>query len=250
MSSILKVQDLNFKYHTIDVLQNVSFEVNLGDYIGLVGHNGSGKTTLIKVVLGLLKPYSGILTLFGQRLTDFRSWHKVGYMPQNLSLFNPAFPATVEEIVSLGLLAEKKFPKRITKIDKKAVYEVLDRLSITALKDRLIGNLSGGQQQRVFLARALIAKPNLLILDEPSNALDAASREQFFSILTELNKEHETAIILITHDVGQVGKYASKLLYLDRKVIFYGGFSNFCRSDKMTQQFGLDTQHIICHQHD
>ena len=250
MTSVLSVSELGFRYNTVNVLQDVSFEIEAGDYVGLVGHNGSGKTTLIKVILGLLKPYTGSISIFGEPQENFTAWQKIGYMPQSLSLFNPIFPATVEEVVSLGLLSEKRFPKRITDKDKKTVHEALDRLKILNLKDRLIGNLSGGQQQRVFLARALITKPELLILDEPSNALDNTSREMFFSILDELNKEHKTAIILITHDVGQVGKYANKLLYLNGNVVFYGKFADFCKSKKMSQQFGVDTQHIICHQHE
>lgn len=249
MKTILSVSALGFRYNTVDVLENISFEVRAGDYIGLVGHNGSGKTTLIKVILGLLKPYTGNVSLFDQSLENFHSWNRIGYMPQNLSFFNPIFPASVEEVISLGLLSEKRFPRRITNADKKTVQEALERLKITNLKDRLIENLSGGQQQRVFLARALITKPDLLILDEPSNALDTSSREQFFSILGQLNKKNKTAIILITHDVGQVGLYADKLLYLDRKIVFFGNFADFCKSDKMSRQFGLDSQHIICHQH-
>ena len=102
---------------------------------------------------------------------------------------------------------------------------------------------------KVFLARALITKPELLILDEPSNALDSTSREQFYSILDELNKKNKTSIILITHDIGQIGKYANKLMYLEQSILFYGSFLDFCNSDKMSKLFGPDSQHIICHQH-
>ena len=171
-------------------------------------------------------------------------------MPQNISLLNPVFPATVEEVISLGLLSAKKFPKIISNKDKKIIDEALDYLKIADLKKQLIGNLSGGQQQKIFLARALITKPELLILDEPSNALDSTSREQFYSILDELNKKNKTSIILITHDIGQVGRYASKLMYLEQSILFYGSFLDFCNSDKMSKLFGTGSQHIICHQHD
>jgi zinc transport system ATP-binding protein len=248
MNTILRVSNLNFRYDTVNVITDISFEVQAGDYIGLVGHNGSGKTTLIKVILGLLKPNSGDVFLFEKSIQKFQDWNKVGYMPQNLSLFNPIFPATVEEVVSLGLLSVKRFPKKINRGDIKIVESSLEKLNIVNLRKKLISSLSGGQQQRVFLARALITKPELLILDEPSNALDAASRNQFFSILSEFNR-NGTAIILITHDVAQVGEIANKLLYLDKNIIFFGSFGDFCKSEKMSQQFGLDSQHIICHQH-
>lgn len=250
MDSVVKVLGLSFRYDSIDILKDISFDLEVGDYIGLAGYNGSGKSTLIKVILGLLNPYKGIIQLFGQPVEKFNLWNKIGYMPQNISLLNPIFPATVKEVVSLSLLSGKKFPKIITAADKKIINEALDYLKIIDLEDKLIGNLSGGQQQKVFLARALVTKPALLVLDEPGNALDSTSREQFFSVLQELNKEHKTSIIFITHDIGQVGKYANKLLYLEQKIIFYGSFADFCKSDKMTEQFGADTQHIICHQHD
>lgn len=251
INSVLSVSNLKFSYtSSVNVLNNISFDVKKGDYIGLVGHNGSGKTTLVKVILGLLKPSSGSVNLFGKSIDKFHSWEKIGYMPQNTSFFNPIFPATVEEVVSLGLLSTKKFPKKISHKDKIIVDESLDRLKINHLKDKLIGDLSGGQQQRVFLARALITKPEILILDEPSNALDSATREQFFSVIQELNQSHKTTIILITHDVGHIGRYANKLLYIDQKIIFYGSFSDFCQSTDMGQKFGSDSQHVICHQHE
>ncbi|MCL4378143.1 MAG: metal ABC transporter ATP-binding protein [Actinobacteria bacterium] len=250
MKSIISVSGIGFRYDTFDVLKDVSFDLETGDYIGVVGYNGSGKTTLIKVILGLLKPYTGSILIMGIPPEKFNLWDKIGYMPQNTSLLNPVFPARVEEVVSLGLLSKKRFPKIITDKDKRAIDEVLHRLNINELKNQLIGNLSGGQQQKVFLARALVTKPELLILDEPSNALDPATREQFFSILEELNKNYGTAIIFITHDIGQIGKYANKMLYIEHTVIFYGSFENFCKSDEMSRQFGVNTQHIICHQHD
>jgi ABC-type Mn/Zn transport systems, ATPase component len=250
MKSVISVSGIRFRYSTVDVLKDVSFDLEVGDYVGLAGYNGSGKTTLIKVILGLLKPYTGNISIMGLPLEKFNLWDKIGYMPQNTSLLNPGFPARVEEIVSLGLLSQKRFPKIITDKDRRAVAEVLHRLNIEELKNLLIGNLSGGQQQKVFLARALVTKPELLILDEPGNALDPSTREQFFSILEELNKKHGTAIIFITHDIGQIGKYANKIMYLEHTVVFYGSFEKFCKSEEMSRQFGVSTQHIICHQHD
>jgi len=123
-------------------------------------------------------------------------------------------------------------------------------MGISDLKDKLIGELSGGQQQRVFLARSLVSNPELLILDEPSTALDPSSRESFLELLKKLNREIGITVLLITHDTSQIGKYADKLLYLDKKVIFFGGFADFCRSEEMGEYFGRFSQHLICHQHD
>jgi zinc transport system ATP-binding protein len=114
----------------------------------------------------------------------------------------------------------------------------------------MIGDLSGGQQQRVFIARALVNKPELLFLDEPTTALDPETRENFFEVLSDLNRNHKVTVVLVTHDIGTIGKYASKLLYIDRGVIFYGSFDEFCLSGDMTRFFGASSQHLICHRHE
>jgi zinc transport system ATP-binding protein len=114
----------------------------------------------------------------------------------------------------------------------------------------LIGELSGGQLQRVLVARAIVNEPDLLILDEPTTALDPETREIFFNTLQKLNKSKNTTIILVTHDMGSIGKYASKLLYLDKSIIFYGSFENFCSSRDMGSYFGEFAQHLICHRHE
>ena len=123
-------------------------------------------------------------------------------------------------------------------------------LGIAHLSSRLIGELSYGEQQRTMLARALAGKPDLLILDEPTSALDPETRENFYSLSRKLNQNQGTTIILITHDTGVIGKYASQMIYLDKKIIFSGTFEDFCTSPEMTGFFGSETQHIICHQHD
>jgi zinc transport system ATP-binding protein len=247
--NIISVEHLSFRYNSQEVLSDISFSVHKGDYIGLVGPNGSGKTTLIKIILGLSKPGKGRIFLLGINSGEFRDWYKVGYLPQKLADFNPYFPATVKEIVSLGIFSRKKFPKRITKSDEKDIDEAMRLMEVQDIKDQLIGELSGGQQQRVLVARAIVNKPELLILDEPTTALDPEAREVFFHTLNELNMNKKVTIILVTHDIANIGKYASKLLYLDKKLIFYGSFEEFCFSENMTDYFGEFTQHLICHRH-
>ena len=126
---------------------------------------------------------------------------------------------------------------------------MLELLEISGIRNRLIGDLSGGQQQRVLIARALVNEPELLILDEPASALDPETRDNFFALLQDLNEKRGVTIIMVTHDIGGIGEYASKLLYLDKKIIFFGGFDEFCRSENMAQFFGSASQHIICHEH-
>ncbi len=241
---------LYLQYNATEILTDISFQVAAGDYVGIVGPNGSGKTTLIKLALGFLKPARGKINLFGQPPVDFTDWQRVGYLPQKANYFNPHFPATVREIVALGLLSKKQFPKRTGKGDEKTIDNALSLMDIANIKKKLIGELSGGQQQRVLIARAMVSEPDLLILDEPTTALDPEGREKFYNTLKELNDKKKLTIIMITHDMGTIGKYASKLLYIDKKVIFFGGFDTFCASREMSDYFGEYSQHIICHKHD
>ncbi|HSB51335.1 MAG TPA: metal ABC transporter ATP-binding protein [Dissulfurispiraceae bacterium] len=248
--AVVSTEDLSFRYNGVEVLTGVTFGMVQGDYVGLVGPNGSGKTTLIRILLGLMRPGAGRVFLFGHHPLGFREWERVGYVPQKLSSSNPWFPATVKEIVATGLLSRKLFPKRLRGEDSGAIDEALDAMDIRDLSGKRISELSGGQHQRVLVARALVSRPNLLILDEPTTALDPEARERFFGLLGKLNREEDVSILFITHDLGTIGNYATKLLYLDKRVVFYGSFDEFCRSASMTQYFGEFSQHLICHRHD
>ncbi len=250
MIKVLEIKNLSFAYGTSEILSGVSFQVDKGNYIALAGPNGAGKTTLIKTILGLIGKPHGAVKIFGNDFENFTDWKKIGYLPQRVNAFNPLFPATVKEVVGLGLLSKKSYPKKFTKKDEEKIKEMLSLMAISNLQDTPVAELSGGQQQRVFLARALASDPELLILDEPSTALDPQTRQHFFELVEKLNKEKGVTIILITHDTSQVGNYANKLLYLDRKVIFYGPFGEFCQSQNMEKYFGHFSQHLICHQHD
>ena len=238
--SLIRVDDLTFRYNGLDVISNITFAVEKGIYLGIVGPNGSGKSTLIKNILGILQPEQGRVELFGNPLSVFRQWRKIGYLPQRLSALNAHFPGTVEEIVQMGL------PKK----DAVTLRRTLEMMAIGHLASRLIGELSYGEQQRAMLARALMRRPELLIFDEPTTALDPETREIFYSLTQEMNRKDGTTVILVTHDIGAIGQYAQNLLYLDKKVIFSGTFKDFCSSQVMTGFFGPTSQHIICHQHD
>jgi zinc transport system ATP-binding protein len=237
---IIRVDDLTFRYNGTDVINNITFEVEKGIYLAIVGPNGSGKSTLIKNILGILKPVQGQVELFGNPLAIFRQWQKIGYLPQRLSGLNVHFPGTVEEIVQMGL------PKK----DAANLKLTLEMMGIGHLSSRLIGELSYGEQQRAMLARALIRRPELLIFDEPTTALDPETRGMFYSLTQKMSRTEGTTVILVTHDSGVIGQYAQNLLYLDKKVIFSGTFKDFCSSRDMTGFFGPTSQHIICHQHD
>lgn len=242
----LSVSGLAFSYNGREALSDISFDVGPGDYVGLVGPNGSGKSTLVKNILGILKPSRGTALIAGEDPKTAAMRGRVGYLPQKIENFNPHFPASVSEIVSMGLLSMK--------MDRRAeadmVEDALRTMDILDMRDARVGDLSGGQLQRVLLARALVGRPGLLLLDEPTTALDPETRERFYGTIHTLNRERGITVVLVTHDVGTIGKYASKLLYVDRKLVFFGGFNEFCESGDMKKYFGEFSQHVICHLHD
>lgn len=247
---MIEVENLTVNYGQSEAVKDVTFSIKAGDFVGLTGPNGAGKTTLIKALLGLLPMARGRIFLLGKLQSSFFDWQKIGYLPQKLSSQNLLLPASVEEVVLLGILASKKMPRIITRSDKKKAEKTLGELNIANLKNKRFSELSGGQQQRVLLARALVAEPEILIFDEPSTALDPEARESFFALIQKLNKEKGITVILITHDTGCIGRYANKLIYLDTKLVYFGDFGEFCKSPKMGRYFGNHEQHIICHQHD
>lgn len=246
---IISVENLSVKMHNSVVLSDISFEVTSGEYIGIVGPNGSGKSTLIRCLLRLNDIDGGSIEIMGKSLTEFSEWHRIGYLPQATVVANKSFPASVGEIVATGLLGCKSFPRRFKKPDRDRVLEMLETLDIADLYQEQIGKLSGGQSQRVFLARAMVSDPDILILDEPTAALDPVTRAQFYETIAALNRDRKKTILLITHDSSTIGNYAAKLLYLDRRLIFFGNFKEFCQSQDMSHYFGDFAQHLICHQH-
>jgi zinc transport system ATP-binding protein len=244
---VLEVRDVTFGYNNWPVIEGITFTLMQGDYLWVIGPNGSGKTTLVKVILGILTPKSGTVRLFGRDLKAFDQWNRIAYVPQKIAFFDPYFPASVTEICEMGLLAEKRQPKRFVRADRKRVDEALDRVGIHGIRDRRIGELSGGQLQRVLLAKALIAHPDVLFLDEPTAAVEPSVREDFFAIVDDL-KTRGTTIILINHDIAGMNIHNNKILYINRRQVFFGEGGQFCLADDMSDYFGA-YQHVICHQH-
>lgn len=247
MSFAVEVKNVSFKYTRTLVLENASFSVEKGDYVGVIGPNGGGKTTLLKLILGLEKG-TGEIRLFGTPAAKFKEWRKIGYLAQKSPVSQSRFPISVEEVVLMGLCYDARH-KEATEHNMQEVYRALEQTHTRDLSERIFSNLSVGQQQRVLLSRALVSRPELLILDEPSAALDAGSREMFFALLGELNAKHGVTILLITHDTGEVGKYISKFLYIDKEVVFFGDKEQFCRSEKVAEKLGSFAQHTIDHLH-
>ncbi|HWN03550.1 MAG TPA: metal ABC transporter ATP-binding protein, partial [Candidatus Dormibacteraeota bacterium] len=170
MRSFVELEDVDFTYGAVLVLEHINLTVEPGDFLGIIGPNGSGKTTLLRIMLGLLPPTRGSVRLFGHPPASFRQWGRLGYVPQKATL-DPSLPVTVHEVVATGLLPSLGLFGRIGAAERKRIAEVLGQVGMEAHALERIGALSTGQQQRVLIARALVSKPELLILDEPTGGV-------------------------------------------------------------------------------
>lgn len=245
--SLISVKNVTFAYDAIKVLDDVNFEVNKGDYLGLIGPNGSAKSTLLKIILGILKPSKGTVNLFSTPIKDFKAWQKIGYVAQNANAVNKSFPATINEIVEAGLYSKIGMFKRATKKDAERIEWALAVVGITELKNRLIGNLSGGQQQKAFIARALVSEPEIIFLDEPTVGIDAQSQVQFYDLLGKLNKDFNVTIVMVSHDIGIVSEKVSKIACMaNGKVYLHDACCAVPAAQFIENTYG-DRMHLLNH---
>ncbi|GAB4268855.1 MAG TPA: manganese ABC transporter ATP-binding protein [Opitutae bacterium] len=214
----LEVHDLTVCYHKKPVLYGLDLCVPRGKLIGIVGPNGAGKSTFIKTVMGLIKPSSGWVKIFGK--PQQKSLGRVGYVPQRESV-DWDFPVSVYDVVMMGRYGHLGLGRRPTKDDHTLVSWCLDRVKLTAFRDRQISNLSGGQQQRVFLARALAQESDLYFMDEPFSGVDAATEAAIFELLQELRARGKTMLV-VHHDLPTAKEYFDHLLLLNMRAVAFG----------------------------
>jgi zinc transport system ATP-binding protein len=196
-NKIIEINNLNFE----NILKDISLEIYEGDFVAIIGSNGGGKSTLIKLLLGILEKSSGTISLFGKPKSEMSSNNQIGYVPQNGTNMDNIFPATVYEIIKTAFAYKNTLFRKISKEEFQYIDYLIDLFDISKLKYNLIAELSGGQKQRVMIVRALANKPKLLILDEPDIALDKKTQEQFINTLKQINKNENTTIIYITHNL-------------------------------------------------
>jgi len=242
--NVIEMKGVCFGFGSAEVLSGITFSVDKGDFLGLIGPNGSGKTTLLKLILGLYPLKCGSIRLFGTDLSTFHEWSRIGYVPQKATNIDSIFPATVKEVVAMGLLSKKKFPKVINREDDEMIMKTLKTVGMDKLSNKRIGELSGGQQQRVFIARALISDPDILFLDEPTTGVDQKMQDSFYQLLGELNARGIT-IVLVSHDIGKITRYVTKIASLNRVLEFYGNHKDFCVYDPAHCHDEPD-QHRLC----
>ena len=218
MNKLIDIKHVTASYGTKTVLRDISLNIWENDFLGIIGPNGGGKTTLLKVILGLLSPVSGNIRFFkGEKEV---SSLKIGYLPQ-MNNIDKKFPISVREVIASGLAAEKPRFKSYTPSQQQRVEEVLHQMGLEELSKRAIGELSGGQLQRVLLGRSIVAKPEVLILDEPNSYVDKRFESRFYQLLEEINKE--SAIILVSHDIGTILSMVKNIACVNESLHYHPG---------------------------
>jgi zinc transport system ATP-binding protein len=211
MQNIIEVKNLSFGYDAREILSGIDFTLAQGDFAGIIGPNGSGKSTFLKLLLGLLRPTGGSISLFGVPSHKFRDWPKIGYLAQK-NQFHTGFPASVYEVVASSLYSQTGVMHTLSRQQKERVRSALSIVGLLSMERSPISHLSGGQQQRMHLARVLVNNPEILLLDEPSSGMDTASENAMYELLHTLNKEKNISIVMVTHDITAVTAHAGRML--------------------------------------
>ncbi|MDZ7723210.1 MAG: metal ABC transporter ATP-binding protein [candidate division KSB1 bacterium] len=237
---VIETKHLYVAYQDKLVLEDVTFAVNRSEFLGILGPNGSGKSTLLKAILGLIQPLSGEAFVFGKTSTRLnKERRRIGYVPQSVDI-NLQFPIDVWDTVMLGRSRLIGPGKRPGDPDKRAVRQALEQVELDELANQPIGHLSGGQRQRALIARALAVEPDLLILDEPTAALDINSTESFYEWLYKMQKQMKLTLLIVSHDVGVVSQYVDAVACLNRKLVTHGIPNQVLGKDTLEEMYGCE----------
>ena len=214
MKNIIKLEQVSFAYNRFLALQDVNLEVAERDFIGVIGPNGGGKTTLLRLLLGLLKPLRGTVSVLGRPPEKVR--HAFGYVPQ-ISEMDIRFPLTVRDVVAMGTVTDRSLFPWLSKENIDLVVEAMKAVDIDKLADRTVGELSSGQRQRCLIARAIVSHPQILLLDEPTASVDSTIEYDIYNLLRSFNKT--MTILLVSHDLGFITSYVNKVVCINRKLV-------------------------------
>ncbi len=245
----LSVENLCVKANNIHLIENITFSIEEGSIVAIIGPNGAGKTTLVKAILGLI-PSIGTVSVFGIPFTGKNFHIKIGYVPQRLE-FDRTFPLTVSELLSFTIPPMLSFPF-IKRMRKKAYIDnLLEIVGALDLAERIIGSLSGGELQRVMIAKAIVNEPKILFLDEPASGVDIEGQERFHDLIMRLNKERGLTVILISHDLNIVYRFADNVLCMNRRLICSGRPKETLTDEVIKSVYGEMMGAYIhsCHEH-
>jgi zinc transport system ATP-binding protein len=222
MPVAVETRSLGFSYgQGPPVLSDVDLSVARAQFVAIAGPNGGGKTTLLRLVLGLERPDAGEALLFGEPAVEFSRRETIGYLAQRTELGVSA-PATVREVVAAGRLPRVGLLRRAGREDREKIDEAIARVGLTAVAGRPLSRLSGGQQQRAFIAKALAAEPELLVLDEPTTGVDAEAQEAFAALLDRLHRELGVTILYVSHEFGAVERFVERIVLVRGGIVFDG----------------------------
>ncbi len=238
---VVDIDNVSFHYGSVLVLQDVSLQIVEDEFIGIIGPNASGKSTLLKLILGLLQPDKGTIRCLQSPVGQHAS--KIGYVPQHIT-FSRDFPITVIEAILMGHVSRNAYCFSYSKAEMEAAYSAMQTLGIEELAQRQVGALSGGQLQRVLLARALVSKPEILLLDEPTANVDIKAEEDIFALLKNYS-EHMT-IIVVSHDIAFISGYVDRVACLNRTLVCHNTESI---SGKMIEELYEAPVRMIHHHH-
>jgi zinc transport system ATP-binding protein len=228
-NKIIEIRHLSVRYEGELVLNDLNFSVQKGEIVAIVGPNGSGKTTLIRAILRLV-PYEGEILVRGKRMRDMDPRRaSVGYVPQRFD-FDRSIPITVGEFLELA------YPK----LNPRKIKQVLLEVDLKDFENRLIGSLSGGQLQRILIARALVNDPSILLLDEATSGVDTAGEKGFYDIISHLLKVHRTTVLLVSHEINMVYRFADHILCVNRDLICYGKPKEAITKEVLEKLYGKD----------
>ena len=236
---VVRVESLWVEREGHAVLEDVTFEVERGWFVGLCGPNGAGKTTLLRAILGLVEPTRGRVEVLGVPAGARREAGGVGYVPQRHAIA-PTFPSTAEEVVAMGALHRRGVLRRPDAAARRGAREALERVGIGGLAGRAVGRLSGGEQRRVALAQALAAGRRLLVLDEPTVGLDLPAEHDFYALLRRLQGELQLTVIAVSHDLLALAGAADRLLCINRRVHVHGNPEDVVHSHALQEAYSCE----------
>jgi len=239
----IALSDVCVMYGPDTVLESATLVIRRGEFVGIVGPNGGGKSTMLRASLGLVPTSRGKVQLFGTDLARFDGWRRIGYVPQFASHVDVQFPATVLEVATLGLVAQRGLLRWMRAADREKALHALEEVGASHLAGRHIGTLSGGERQRVFLAKALAGEPELLILDEPTTGVDPKARGDFHELLDHLNHEHDLTVVLVSHDTEAIATSAHRLVAVNRRIVFDGSPKDFREQERVASVYGMTITH-------
>jgi ABC-type Mn2+/Zn2+ transport system ATPase subunit len=238
--SVVSLAGVSFSYNGNPALVGVSFEVPRGSFTALIGPNGAGKSTVLRLLLGLLRPDRGEVSVLGER--PGKAGLSIGYVPQRIRLPS-GFPLSVAEVVLMGRYGRLGLGKRPRREDHTKANDALDRVGMAHFRKRRFAELSGGQQQRVLIARSLAGEPRLLLLDEPTAGLDPAAQARFYTLVCDLQRAADLTLLCASHDLGVVSAHADRVILLDRSVLAQGSPAEVLGSHAVDRSYGFPPPH-------